>query len=265
MDEALTMIQSPNRVDRLSALVAALAPRAQPCDPAAPLVPMLIVTGDDSGLRDVILRSTLPGAKTGAEAGTEAGALAAAHLSLRIPLASVLQGMPDRLVVPLAARPALAALAQVFVAESQALRCGWAPTLGHLAEAMLIIALRGVIDSYPSDGPRGLLAGLAHPRLHAALAAMHGQPAHPWTTESLAACAGMSRSSFMQVFGETLGTSPMAYLTAWRLTAARAALRDGLPLRIVAQRAGFTSTEGFSRAFRRFHGQPPSHVRSATG
>ena len=247
------MIQNPERPDRLSALVAAMAPRAHPMPPDDPAAPALLVTGDAEGPGAVILRL---------RAGCDARVLCAARLSLRIPLTTVFHNAPDRVTLALADRPALAGLAQVLVAESQALRCGWAPTLSHLAEAMLIIALRGAIDSYPAGGPPGLLAGLAHPRLHRALAAMHDRPAEPWTIDALARLSGMSRSSFMQAFAETLGTSPAAYLAHWRLTGARAALRSGASLRQAAQDAGFTSAEGFSRAFRRFHGLPPSHVRA---
>lgn len=249
------MIISPKRLDRLSTLVAALAPRATICAPSALVAPLLVVTGPLRTPRTVVLRLT---------PGIEPDALVTVALTLRLPLAEAMRGLPDRTELDLTARPALLALAQVLVAEQDASRCGWAPALAHMAEALLILTLRSVIDSYPPDGPAGLLAGLSHPRLHAALVAMHDAPAHPWTTATLAERAGMSRSNFMQVFADTVGVSPMAYLSAWRLTGARAALQAGAPLRHVSEESGFSSTEAFSRAFRRHHGIPPSHVRPAT-
>ena len=51
----------------------------------------------------------------------------------------------------------------------------------------------------------------------AAINAMHDDPAHRWTLGELAERAGMSRSIFALQFKETVGTSPMEYLTRWRM------------------------------------------------
>ncbi|WP_188196227.1 helix-turn-helix transcriptional regulator [Nonomuraea sp. SYSU D8015] len=46
-----------------------------------------------------------------------------------------------------------------------------------------------------------------------ALRAVHRDPAHPWTVQSLAARAGLSRTAFAQRFATTIGSPPPAYLT----------------------------------------------------
>ena len=74
----------------------------------------------------------------------------------------------------------------------------------------------------------------------------------------------MSRSAFAEAFRRAAGVTPMAYLAEWRLVKGRALLAD--PTRSVAQVAaacGHRSTEGFSRAFRRFYGQSPTTMRAA--
>lgn len=55
----------------------------------------------------------------------------------------------------------------------------------------------------------GLLFALADPQIGAAISAMHADPAHRWTLQTLAERAGMSRSSFALKFKQTVGAAPM--------------------------------------------------------
>ncbi|WP_429409425.1 AraC family transcriptional regulator [Paraburkholderia sp. WSM4174] len=55
---------------------------------------------------------------------------------------------------------------------------------------------------------------------------MHDAPDRSWRVEDLASVAGMLRSQFMASFRQTVGTTPSAYLTAWRLMLARRALAN---------------------------------------
>lgn len=250
------MIQSPFAGDRLSTLFTALAPRAEPCSPdiAAQTGPVLLVRGHDGAPTEVVLRLS---------PGSETAVIGAVRLDTRSPMSALLPGLSERLALRLDEHPDLLPLALLLTNESQARRCGWGPTLARLAEALLMLMLRGVIERYPQDGVPGLLAGLAHPRLCAALVAMHDDPGHAWTTDSLAQRAGLSRSAFMASFVRVVGISPGAYLSAWRMTLARDALATGVPLKTAARAAGFRSPEAFSRAYRRFHGHPPGMSRLA--
>lgn len=243
------------RLDRLSALLAALAPVATPLAPgSAADGPCLIVTGPGRPA-EVVLRL-----RPGAEAGT----LAAARLDFAAPPAIVLRGLPSRISVAVGGRPEVAAIAAVLVAETAAPRCGSAPTRARLAEALLVLLLRGIIDGAgEATPPAGLLAGLAHPRLHRALVALHDDPARAWDSEALAARAGMSRTAFMAAFSATLGLPPGAYLASWRMQAGHDALRRGAPVKEAARRAGYGSPAAFSRAYRRAFGVPPRTDRAA--
>jgi len=69
-----------------------------------------------------------------------------------------------------------------------------------------------------------------------------------------------------------VGEAPLAYLTRWRLNLAARRLRDtDEPIAAVAGQVGYSSEYSFSRAFTRFHGEPPgryrrrSRVSGATG
>ena len=66
----------------------------------------------------------------------------------------------------------------------------------------------------------GWLFALADKPLAEALKAMHENPGFPWTVQALAKRAGMSRTSFALRFKATVGSSPLEYLTRWRMTVA---------------------------------------------
>ena len=76
----------------------------------------------------------------------------------------------------------------------------------------------------------------------------------------------MSRSVFADRFSRTVGVAPMEYLTRWRMSVARDALRQGrLRLAEVARRSGYRSVSAFSTAFTRSVGCPPSTFAARAG
>jgi AraC-like DNA-binding protein len=108
----------------------------------------------------------------------------------------------------------------------------------------------------------GWSAALADPAVAQALSAIHGHPERPWTVQSLAALAGLSRAPFARRFTETVGSPPLAYLTWWRMTTAARLLRESdRPLRAVAARTGYVSEFAFARAFKREFGVAPGRYR----
>jgi len=141
-------------------------------------------------------------------------------------------------------------------AEASEARCGRGAALNRLCEVMMLLILWSAIDR-GATGP-GLLTGLSHPSLHRALVVMHDTPTRAWSIEDLAAVAGMSRSHFMALFREVVGTTPQAYLTGWRLVLARRKLSKGAKVKTVARQVGFGSAAAFSRAYFRKFGDWPS-------
>jgi len=107
----------------------------------------------------------------------------------------------------------------------------------------------------------GWLAALADPVLAKALREIHRAPEREWTAATLARAAGVSRSALYTRFTERLAVSPAAYLTRWRMTVARRALRSEVPIAEVAAQVGYRSEAAFSRAFKREVGASPSSWR----
>jgi AraC-like DNA-binding protein len=121
----------------------------------------------------------------------------------------------------------------------------------HLAHMMLVQALRLHLAEGPSGGV-GWLFALADRQMGAAIGAMHDDPAHRWTLQELAERAGMSRSTFALKFKETVGASPMEYLTRWRMLLAGDRLANSSDsISAIALSLGYESESAFSTAFKR--------------
>ena len=188
-------------------------------------------------------------------------AFVAASIKFGSPANPLVNALPDRVAMLLGDAPALRAIANAFILEAAEAQCGRDAALGRLAELIVLMILRHTIRT-GATGP-GLLAGLAHPALYRSLAAIHNDPARAWRMDDLAALAGMSRSRFMALFRDTLGTTPGVYLTDWRLTLARRALSQGRRIKSIAARVGFGSAAALSRAYARKFGHAPSQERLA--
>ncbi len=127
----------------------------------------------------------------------------------------------------------------------------------HLAHIMLVQALR-VHLAEGLRGGVGWLFALADPQMGAAINSMHDDPAHPWTLQELAERVGMSRSTFALKFKETVGASPIEYLTRWRMLLAGDRLANsGDPISVIALSLGYESESAFSTAFKRVMGCSP--------
>jgi AraC-like DNA-binding protein len=141
--------------------------------------------------------------------------------------------------------------------EQRAPRPGGFLVAQHLAHMMLIQALR----TYLTDGSKsgvGWLYALADAQMSAAITAMHAEPAHRWTLQALAERAGMSRTSFTVKFKQTVGASPMEYLTRWRMLVAGDRLTHSAdPVSAISLSLGYESESAFGTAFKRVMGCSP--------
>lgn len=125
----------------------------------------------------------------------------------------------------------------------------------RLTEYLLIQLLRSLIDH--NENSLGLMAGLADHKLSKALICMHDRPQEPWTLDSLACAAGMSRARFAVYFREVVGITPANYLTKWRIGLAQEMLKKGQPMNLIAYQVGYASASALSRAFRAHTGYTP--------
>jgi AraC-like DNA-binding protein len=149
------------------------------------------------------------------------------------------------------------------LAEARSPRPGGAGVLAKLAEVLFIEALR-IYMNEQGEGRTGWLAGVRDRIVGAALNALHKNPAHAWTLDELAQTANTSRSVLAERFQQLVGTSPMQYLTQWRmLLAANLLSRSNAPLARIAEDVGYQTDTAFSRAFRREYGAPPAAWRKS--
>jgi AraC-like DNA-binding protein len=168
----------------------------------------------------------------------------------------LIQTLPELLIVPLASVPELAPTATLLFTEAFAENPGRQAALDHLTEYALVLLLRAAMKNGLLEG--GILMGLADPRLAKAIAAIHHQPAHPWSLDALAQQAGMSRARFAVHFREVVGLTPFDYLADWRIGVAQALLRQGRSLKIVAPEVGYASSTALTRVFRQRLGLSPT-------
>ncbi len=128
------------------------------------------------------------------------------------------------------------------LAEARSPRPGGAGVLAKLAEVLFIEVLRLYMNEQ-SAGRTGWLAGVGDRIVGAALNLLHKRPAHAWTLEELARESGTSRSVLAERFQNLVGSSPMQYLTQWRmLLAANLLSRSNAPLAQIAEDVGYRPT-----------------------
>lgn len=133
----------------------------------------------------------------------------------------------------------------------------------RLAEVLFIQALRAHIASEEEWRNTGWLRAIFDPQIGVALTAVHDSVSTPWTVESMAEAAGMSRSAFAARFKQLLGQTPLEYLTEWRMQKAMQLLdqRDR-KLIDVAKAVGYESDAAFNKVFKRKVGMNPgAYVR----
>ena len=131
----------------------------------------------------------------------------------------------------------------------------------RLAEVLIIQILRAHIAS-GSERDKGWLGAIFDPQIGTALSAVHNCVDSPWTVESIATAAGMSRSAFAARFKELLGQTPLEYVTEWRMLKAIQLLEErDKKLIDIARSVGYESDAAFSKTFKRLVGASPGEYR----
>jgi AraC-like DNA-binding protein len=133
----------------------------------------------------------------------------------------------------------------------------------RLAEILFIQTIRAHSAGNPKTCKQVLIRAIFDPQIGPALNAIHENVKEPWTVESLAASAGMSRSAFAARFKEVLGQTPLEYVTEWRMQKAIDLVRSDRKLIEIAQSIGYESDAAFSKAFKRVLGVSPGEFRKS--
>lgn len=190
--------------------------------------------------------------------------LCGAYLLDRLRPHPLLAELPQVLHIParLGRHPELRSAVELLGGELERPRPGASAVLTSLLDMLLLYVLRAWYEEQSGRAGTGWAAALHDRPVSEALRAIHRDPAHPWTVETLGQAAGLSRAAFARRFTALAGRSPLAYLTWWRMTLAARLLRESeLPLRAVAERSGYTSEFAFAKAFKREYGVAPGGYR----
>ncbi|WP_049568432.1 AraC family transcriptional regulator [Nocardiopsis sp. SBT366] len=147
-------------------------------------------------------------------------------------------------------------------------RPGGDTLIPHLLDMLVVYILRTYLEEIRESGDNpgcGFAGALRDPGVHAAIQAVHRDPAHTWSVAELGERAGLSRAAFSRRFTALVKQSPLAYVTWWRLTTAARLLREeDAPISSVATRVGYSSQFAFATAFKREFGLSPGRYREAS-
>ncbi len=160
------------------------------------------------------------------------------------------RALPPLIALPLARVQGLDSALELLFAETDRVRCGQRLLADRLFEVVVLKLLRWLLDHPQEAGIRpGLITGLSEPRLARALVAVHDAPGEAWSLERMAERAGMSRTAFANAFREVVGQTPADYLADWRIALAQSRLREGRPIKALAEELGYANPSALSRAF----------------
>ncbi|MEH6577780.1 MAG: AraC family transcriptional regulator [Amphritea sp.] len=172
--------------------------------------------------------------------------------NFRNPLVAAL---PQLLLFPLDDSELLSSAARWVFDEAFSDRCGRRVMIDRLCDIFLIQVLRHVLEQGSID--HGMMAGLSHPQLAKVLMAIHEQPQHHWTLDTLAEQALMSRSKFAEVFRNVVGQTPGDYILDWRVSIAQGLLKKNKSVALVANEVGYENGSALARVFRKKTGLSP--------
>jgi AraC family transcriptional activator of mtrCDE len=151
---------------------------------------------------------------------------------------------------------------KIILQETDSGNPGAEVVVERLAEVLFIQLIRSYIISRGDQ--EGFLAALNDRDISNALKLMHSMPQEPWTLVNISKKIGMSRSSFAERFKKFVGTTPMDYLTKWRMQRARDLLTNSdMSLGSISRKIGYTSEPAFNRAFKKRFNKTPGALRRA--
>lgn len=188
------------------------------------------------------------------------GGLRLEHPSAR----RLIDASPPVIHVRSARRSVLGTTLDLLGEEMQGRELGSEAVISRLCDILVIQAVRHWVATDDAAVATPWLRAISDPQLGPALAALHAEPAAPWTVASLAARAAMSRSAFAARFRELLGQPVMRYVTEVRMQHAVDLLHRGdRTVAEIATTVGYESDASFSRVFKRHIGASPSEIRRA--
>lgn len=156
----------------------------------------------------------------------------------------------------------LSGVANLIVHELEQPAPGSDFMVARLLELLCAGAIRAYIDKSQSQDP-SWFTGLQDPIINRALTMIHARPGNNWSIEILAQNVDLSPSRFAARFKETLGESPMNYVSKWRIHVASRLLKSTESnISEIAIKVGYENLAAFNRAFKRHLNIPPGAWRT---
>jgi AraC family transcriptional activator of mtrCDE len=149
---------------------------------------------------------------------------------------------------------------KMALAELVSQEVGFGAMSAALLKQVIVVLLRRSISSMQSWVERFSI--LRDPQIARAFSEMAAQPGRRHSLRSLAQCAALSRSTFVQRFTDVVGRPPMTVLRDLRMRqAAHQLATETFTLDEIANHAGYDSRSSFVRAFRKARGTDPTEYR----
>jgi len=156
----------------------------------------------------------------------------------------------------------LSGVARLMAEEIDRRSLGGGYVVERLLEVLCAETIRSHVENVSQD-ETSWLRGIKDPIIGKALAAFHERPGDNWSVKCLADRVAMSPSRFAARFTESLGDSPMSYVTKWRMSlACRDLTTSKRSVDKVAENVGYENSAAFSRAFRKHVGASPAAWRA---
>jgi len=131
--------------------------------------------------------------------------------------------------------------------------------LNKLAEFIFLNALSDYLSK--PQKKISFLNVLSDSTLIPIISALIEKPEFNWSIEALAKTGNISRSSLIQKFRKTGNTTPMQFLTWWRLQKSWTLLQSGTNVDQTCYMVGYQSLSAFNKAFKDLFGQTPGSVK----
>lgn len=91
---------------------------------------------------------------------------------------------------------------------------------------------------------------------------IEGHPDAPLDMNGLAQVAGLSKSHFVRLFGDTYGVTPGKFQTQKRLEMSLTLLQQGANVADAAMGCGYESVPTYCRQFKQHFGKTPTQMRN---
>ncbi|GHG05259.1 cupin domain-containing protein [Thalassotalea marina] len=169
---------------------------------------------------------------------------------------SLIKSLPQFIYYEISGKNDIGNTAAWLFREAFDKKTGRQAMIDKLADIFLLQVLRDVVEN--GVVLQGVLSAMTHPRLSSVIEAIHKEPERPWTVESLAEIAALSRSKFAALFKETVGQPPNNYITDLRVAMAKDLLQKGKSINLIANEVGYEHGSALARVFRKTLGLSPT-------